>query len=143
MIRRPPRSTLFPYTTLFRSLQVRQKKLLAESLARGRDHGLDRLPHTEEFDGGIEEQLFVQEAVIQEGASLLPIAYDHHPVRALLRAERGDALALLKTVRKKVLREPVARLAQLSLAAQVIKLELKLSLLIGRFLVGHKFLLGR
>src|SRR2546426_4150837 len=26
MIRRPPRSTLFPYTTLFRSLQVRSEK---------------------------------------------------------------------------------------------------------------------
>src|SRR5258708_37641137 len=27
MIRRPPRSTLFPYTTLFRSLQIRPKSL--------------------------------------------------------------------------------------------------------------------
>src|SRR3712207_8767604 len=27
MIRRPPRSTLFPYTTLFRSVQTRVKKL--------------------------------------------------------------------------------------------------------------------
>src|SRR2546422_8166900 len=26
MIRRPPRSTLFPYTTLFRSLQCRQRR---------------------------------------------------------------------------------------------------------------------
>src|SRR5256885_12438186 len=33
MIRRPPRSTLFPYTTLFRSLQVREKAL-AEEIAR-------------------------------------------------------------------------------------------------------------
>src|SRR5256885_13267413 len=28
MIRRPPRSTLFPYTTLFRSLQSREKRRL-------------------------------------------------------------------------------------------------------------------
>src|SRR3712207_8264494 len=34
MIRRPPRSTLFPYTTLFRS---------AEADAGGRDHQVDRL----------------------------------------------------------------------------------------------------
>src|SRR5258708_31141552 len=37
MIRRPPRSTLFPYTTLFRSLE-----------GDGRDHGVDadqRAPH--------------------------------------------------------------------------------------------------
>src|SRR2546429_1028043 len=31
MIRRPPRSTLFPYTTLFRSLLEIQAKLLAPS----------------------------------------------------------------------------------------------------------------
>src|SRR3712207_7738407 len=35
MIRRPPRSTLFPYTTLFRSQPVRP----ARRLARGRDPG--------------------------------------------------------------------------------------------------------
>src|SRR2546425_5811804 len=34
MIRRPPRSTLFPYTTLFRSLQHETLKL-AERLAQG------------------------------------------------------------------------------------------------------------
>src|SRR5260370_29813536 len=38
MIRRPPRSTLFPYTTLFRS-QVRKKRALA---ARTVDVSLDR-----------------------------------------------------------------------------------------------------
>src|SRR3712207_7791977 len=30
MIRRPPRSTLFPYTTLFRSPHIRQPELLVE-----------------------------------------------------------------------------------------------------------------
>src|SRR2546426_1611014 len=36
MIRRPPRSTLFPYTTLFRSLSPRSiDVLLAPGLARG------------------------------------------------------------------------------------------------------------
>src|SRR5256885_10139346 len=34
MIRRPPRSTLFPYTTLFRS-HVAEPRHLAEGLARG------------------------------------------------------------------------------------------------------------
>src|SRR5256885_5754835 len=36
MIRRPPRSTLFPYTTLFRSLRVRQPRLACRA-ARGPD----------------------------------------------------------------------------------------------------------
>src|SRR3712207_8354529 len=35
MIRRPPRSTLFPYTTLFRSRQVNRSAPAAESQARG------------------------------------------------------------------------------------------------------------
>src|SRR3712207_7630860 len=37
MIRRPPRSTLFPYTTLFRSGQV---SLACLDLARDRDHAV-------------------------------------------------------------------------------------------------------
>src|SRR2546426_3146513 len=40
MIRRPPRSTLFPYTTLFRSHQDR--KPLAESPRRSAGHGPGR-----------------------------------------------------------------------------------------------------
>src|SRR5262245_64133620 len=39
MIRRPPRSTLFPYTTLFRSERLRRARLRARrlaALARGR-----------------------------------------------------------------------------------------------------------
>src|SRR3989442_3146852 len=43
MIRRPPRSTLFPYTTLFRSLQLRpaaQEAAAAESFS---SHHVDRI----------------------------------------------------------------------------------------------------
>src|SRR2546422_7834219 len=43
MIRRPPRSTLFPYTTLFRSLQ--QRRLAAAR--RPEHHEPVRLPHVE------------------------------------------------------------------------------------------------
>src|SRR2546425_6999131 len=42
MIRRPPRSTLFPYTTLFRSLLVLEQRLLA-----GPERPLDDLPADE------------------------------------------------------------------------------------------------
>src|SRR3712207_8951804 len=46
MIRRPPRSTLFPYTTLFRSARVRDQQVVlddadAPSLVGHRDDGLD------------------------------------------------------------------------------------------------------
>src|SRR5260221_2699931 len=37
MIRRPPRSTLFPYTTLFRSLAIKDKIIIG---AAGGDRGL-------------------------------------------------------------------------------------------------------
>src|SRR2546422_6881822 len=58
MIRRPPRSTLFPYTTLFRSRDVVQERpaelgvRLAErdgvSVGVGADDLRDRLPHLDE-----------------------------------------------------------------------------------------------
>src|SRR3989441_5946626 len=49
MIRRPPRSTLFPYTTLFRS----RLGLHAKGGARSRPAGVaDHLPHRQE--GGVE-----------------------------------------------------------------------------------------
>src|SRR3712207_8911732 len=47
MIRRPPRSTLFPYTTLFRSLPVRGQSLL------------DPRPHIEQPRSERTEQPFV------------------------------------------------------------------------------------
>src|SRR5258708_8256380 len=37
MIRRPPRSTLFPYTTLFRSGLMRAKDLVTDALSRRAD----------------------------------------------------------------------------------------------------------
>src|SRR2546426_6648390 len=54
MIRRPPRSTLFPYTTLFRSDSVRgagladgDRRLGRRELPVERDAGAGRLPHRE------------------------------------------------------------------------------------------------
>src|SRR3712207_9385098 len=43
MIRRPPRSTLFPYTTLFRSLGG-EVPVLAAGLGVGEHHAVDELP---------------------------------------------------------------------------------------------------
>src|SRR2546430_10129170 len=45
MIRHPPRSTLFPYTTLFRSLEQRRFRLdvRLERLGRGRGRGIHSL----------------------------------------------------------------------------------------------------
>src|SRR5690242_21176133 len=67
MIRRPPRSTLFPYTTLFRS-----NRQPVHSVAVGPDHHelRSRRPHRER-DGQI--------------AALLPL--HHHPTRGQGRSE--------------------------------------------------------
>src|ERR1041385_9456779 len=48
MIRRPPRSTLFPYTTLFRSLYFGQPKL-TEDIPSGRDRAHRSEEHTSEL----------------------------------------------------------------------------------------------
>src|SRR3989441_2489454 len=49
MIRRPPRSTLFPYTTLFRSREVaRDEKRPPHVLSAGRAHPGDQLRIVEE-----------------------------------------------------------------------------------------------
>src|SRR2546430_17120223 len=48
MIRRPPRSTLFPYTTLFRSLR-------SGSLGMTTSSPLPRFPRTEEAQEGIHD----------------------------------------------------------------------------------------
>src|SRR3712207_8370647 len=45
MIRRPPRSTLFPYTTLFRSLPARRVKVLPADLS-GDDEAVAPVVHS-------------------------------------------------------------------------------------------------
>src|SRR3989454_8112231 len=61
MIRRPPRSTLFPYTTLFRSLVAphRATPRPLATAARGRGRGADRRHHVHRVEpvGGEREGL--------------------------------------------------------------------------------------
>src|SRR5690348_17541223 len=58
MIRRPPRSTLFPYTTLFRSVAVRavaQRTLVVDvagPVGRGARHGIRDQRYALHRDGG-------------------------------------------------------------------------------------------
>src|SRR2546430_3708077 len=54
MIRRPPRSTLFPYTTLFRSLLADGRGLRVAGDGRGAEGGLAEHPERrgERFQGG-------------------------------------------------------------------------------------------
>src|SRR5256885_10316661 len=52
MIRRPPRSTLFPYTTLFRSAKVVQEEEGIEVAGAPEAEGPTQL-HARAFDGGL------------------------------------------------------------------------------------------
>src|SRR2546426_11195944 len=97
MIRRPPRSTLFPYTTLFRSvfvsrrgrrlspraIQLSMKRLLA-SLARGRDLHVHALRHsfaTHLLDAGADLRA-VQELLGHASLSTTQV-YTHTSVESL------------------------------------------------------------
>src|SRR3712207_7325281 len=67
MIRRPPRSTLFPYTTLFRSQAVRHKLTdLATTAHTGRTLTYDALRRFVEGENAVKEvtmaKLFTQRA---------------------------------------------------------------------------------
>src|SRR3712207_7973706 len=53
MIRRPPRSTLFPYTTLFRSLIAQHARDPGERLEMVRARALGRDEQEDEIDGQI------------------------------------------------------------------------------------------
>src|SRR2546425_4756202 len=64
MIRRPPRSTLFPYTTLFRSLEpVEQRSRDALEEVRGRDEEhlrqVERHPRSEEHTSELQSLAYL------------------------------------------------------------------------------------
>src|SRR3712207_9233428 len=54
MIRRPPRSTLFPYTTLFRSPELADRCAL-DAAAQLQDHGLHAVTDAEHRDPELEQ----------------------------------------------------------------------------------------
>src|SRR5256885_9858539 len=70
MIRRPPRSTLFPYTTLFRS--------------HGIAGGEERSPRTEQLDVGLDAGLDQVPRLVGRGAEL-------ERVLRMARAHRSEA----------------------------------------------------
>src|SRR3712207_3787859 len=88
MIRRPPRSTLFPYTTLFRSPCPRQPPQLRSSALRRRD-----LRHPRDADLRVPELRDRELPVHQQGdnrwpAGGLDLKALHRARRALLRRHR-------------------------------------------------------
>src|SRR2546428_10397745 len=67
MIRRPPRSTLFPYTTLFRSVEVQRRRHLRGGEVRVHGVALHDLRAREIVDAGIEARAAVERLVVLPG----------------------------------------------------------------------------
>ena len=91
----------------------------------------DAIPDPKKLARGLEEKFFVEETVVEHGASLIPIADHHHHERAIFRPRGGDSHPVLEIVDKVVLHEPIASLPQLGLAAQFIDLQVELRLFLG------------
>src|SRR3989449_9365992 len=91
MIRRPPRSTLFPYTTLFRSI-LQVVELVGALHEDRRCEGPIRLP---ELDLGVDDVLHVGAAGIRKDASVAegsrpPLEPPLGPAGHLARLQRVD-----------------------------------------------------
>src|SRR2546428_8404728 len=71
MIRRPPRSTLFPYTTLFRSVEVQRRRHLRGGEVRVHGVALHDLRAREIVDAGVEARAAVERLRSEEHTSEL------------------------------------------------------------------------
>src|SRR3712207_9172564 len=90
MIRRPPRSTLFPYTTLFRSK--------ASELLYGQIPQLEKkLAAAGDGDGRL-----VNEAVTEEGIAAVVSRWTGIPVEKMLEGERAKLIRMEDELRKRV-----------------------------------------
>src|SRR5581483_10368407 len=86
----------------------------------------------EEFPAGLEKQIVVEQAVVEQRTCLFPVTDHHTGIGALLRSHRGDALRILDSIYLVVLEKPVTRLAQLGLASLIVNLQVELGLFIRR-----------
>src|SRR2546422_5455455 len=88
MIRRPPRSTLFPYTTLFRSSAVRPSARRARSAARRRHPSWSLTPtgiRSEEHTSELQSRLhLVCRLLLEKKKNNIPM----QPVRSFLHMLR-------------------------------------------------------
>src|SRR2546422_2616649 len=96
MIRRPPRSTLFPYTTLFRSTagQQRQHGLVGVATQRG-DRGPRRrgcLGRSEEHTSELQSRLhLVCRLLLEKKKKTIPLGPVIMPLRLHVEATRARA----------------------------------------------------
>src|SRR6185503_5412585 len=118
------RATLSPrFVALGRLFHVCEQSLINKPLAKFRYRWFELLPHAEEFAAGLEEEIFVKQAIVEKCAGLFPVADHHSNVVAILSSHRGEAHRLVECFRLEVLLEPIASLAKLFLATQIVDLQ--------------------
>src|SRR2546430_10606887 len=84
MIRRPPRSTLFPYTTLFRSLRaLRAEPDVQPGLRHAADRDADRRARSEEHTSELQSQsnLVCRLLLEKKKKSITSLLLPLHPLR--------------------------------------------------------------
>src|SRR5438309_7909483 len=98
MIRRPPRSTLFPYTTLFRSIRERSGRLplLAGGVQRG--HGDQLLHEVEQLVG---HQRMTRFGVVRSEEHTSELQSQFHLVCRLLLEKKKEQQTRLKSYNSK------------------------------------------
>src|SRR5256886_5079204 len=99
MIRRPPRSTLFPYTTLFRSrhagygVSQRRRKRIEEIFGWLKTVGLRSEEHTSELQSqsNLVCRLLLEKKTVSAGRKLDPCAAAHRLAQGYAIARRRRA----------------------------------------------------
>src|ERR1700675_2254061 len=89
-----------------------EELLVGPLLASRSDGGLDPLPYSEEFSARLEEQILVQQSIVKQCASLLPVAHHHHEVGPSFGPWSGDSHRFFPGVGEAVREEPIACLAE-------------------------------
>ena len=97
------------------------------------DRGFHALPHPEKLATGLKEQVFVEQAIIEQCTGLIPITEHHHGVRTCFRPWCRDLHGVLQTVREVILEKPIARLPQSGFAAHLVDLQMELCLFVRGF----------
>src|SRR5260221_3964392 len=100
MIRRPPRSTLFPYTTLFRSPQIKQENpsikaynegvdlMQAKQFARAQAHISELLTRSDNVSGALNDIAFV---LRKQGSQNYQLSMGHYNQASQLKAKMAEA----------------------------------------------------
>ena len=108
-----------------------EELLVCEALATLLDNGFETLPDSEKLGAGLKEQVFVEETVIEERASLIPIAEHHSGEGACFCSGGCDSHGVIEAVGEIIGDKPIASLPQASLAAQLVNLQVELGLFVG------------